>query len=86
MLVTVLADGLDRTSCGHWRVVEVAIVECNLPSSTLLAPGGCIPNNVEAALVVHAKDLRHHEVVLSEPNLLTLVPPPITVVSKYVSR
>ncbi len=50
----------------------------------LLSPVRSVPDNIEASLVVWTQNLRHHEVVLSEPRLVLLMPSPVPVIAGTV--
>ena len=48
-----------------------------LVTYAILAPGSGVPDDVVATLVGRAQNLRHHHVVLGEPDLELLVPAPV---------
>lgn len=51
----------------------------------LLPPIDCVPDDVVASLVVRAEHLRQQHIVLRQPDLQLLVPPPIAIVPLNVS-
>lgn len=73
---------LGEMSCQQLQVT----IYIHIPGRTypLLAPVADVPDDVVASLMRMAQNLRHHHVVLRQPDLELLVPSPVSVVPVWL--